>query len=175
MKRAITLFFLLCVTPLAAAKGVYMTEEAFLNQAFDGAIPERKALWLRGELKSSVSRVLGQPYGKIRLHYWYSGSRSAWVLEQIGKDKPITAGFVVEGLQIVQTEVLAFRESRGWEIKRPAFTRQFELIHLTTDNLLSRPVDGITGATLSVQAMNRMARLSLLLAQEVQSRFAAQK
>ncbi|MBW8189884.1 FMN-binding protein [Neiella marina] len=145
-----------------------MSESAFLTQAFGESVPARQMLWLRGQLKKDVIKLLGHSYGKIRLYYWHHGTTTSWILEQIGKEKPITAGFVVDQQRIVQTHVLEFRESRGWEIKRPAFTQQFEFIELTDNNRLSKHIDGITGATLSVNAMNRMAKLALRLDQEVQ-------
>lgn len=174
--RLLVLLLAICIqTPLAFAKGVYLSEAAFLTEAFGNATPERHSLWLRGELKASVKKLLGYSYGKIRLHYWRKDNTTAWILEQIGKDKPITAGFVINGQQIVQAHVMAFRETRGWEIKRQAFTKQFEMAELTTDHQLSKHIDGITGATLSVNAMNRMAKLALLFDQEVQTHFSQQQ
>ncbi|GGA64883.1 hypothetical protein GCM10011369_02850 [Neiella marina] len=169
MKPIITLLLmLLLASPLALAKGEYMSQSAFLTQAFGESIPARQTLWLRGDLKKDVTALLGHRYGKIRLHYWQQGTTTSWILEQIGKERPITAGFVVDQQRIVQAHVLVFRESRGWEIKRSAFTQQFEFTELTDDNRLSKHIDGITGATLSVNAMNRMAKLALRLDQEVQ-------
>ena len=105
----------------------------------------------------------------MRVRYWQAGSRTAWILEEIGKDKPITAGFVVEDGHIDTVEVLVFRESRGWEVKYPFFTRQFRDVRLGDRGELNRQVDGITGATLSVRAMTRMARVALLLDDHVRS------
>jgi hypothetical protein len=58
--------------------------------------------------------------------------------------------------------VLAFRESRGWEIRHPAFTQQFKDATLI-DNALDRHIDGVSGATLSVWAMTAVTRLALYL------------
>ncbi len=41
--------------------------------------------------------------------------------------------------------------------------RQFHQARLTGGRNLDQPIDGITGATLSVRAMTRMARVALLL------------
>ena len=64
-------------------------------------------------------------------------------------------------------DVLAFRESRGWEIRYPFFTEQFSGLTLADDGYLSGPVDGITGATLSVRATEKVARLALWLDAQV--------
>jgi hypothetical protein len=86
-----------------------------------------------------------------------------WILDEIGKDRPITAGFVVNQGRLEEVRVLVFRESRGWEIKHGFFTRQFADLWLSTGDRLSGPIDNITGATLSVKAMTRMATAALLL------------
>ena len=83
-------------------------------------------------------------------------------MDEIGKDRPITAGVVIDNGAIADIRVLVFRESRGWEVKYDFFTRQFDNLRLGNgDQRLSEPVDNITGATLSVNAMTRMARAAL--------------
>lgn len=150
----------------ALASTEYLSQEAFLSQAFDGAEPETRTLWLKGPLKSELTELMGEKYAKLRVRYWQRQGRSAWVLESIGKDKPITFGYVVESGVIVQAKVLVFREHRGWEIHREAFTRQYSGASLQ-DQRLSQSIDGISGATLSVHAMNRTAKMALYLADHV--------
>ena len=70
---------------------------------------------------------------------------------------------MIQNQQIEQSKVLVFRESRGWEIKFPSFAQQFLGARLTDKLQLDRKVDGITGATLSVNAYERLARLALVL------------
>jgi Na+-translocating ferredoxin:NAD+ oxidoreductase RnfG subunit len=64
---------------------------------------------------------------------------------------------------IENVRVLEFRESRGWEVRYPFFTDQFVDARLEDDGRLDRRIDGITGATLSVAAVTRIARIALLL------------
>jgi len=63
--------------------------------------------------------------------------------------------------------VLIFRETRGGEVRYPFFTDQFAGIMLGRDTLLSREIDGISGATLSVNALVKLTRLALLFDQQV--------
>lgn len=147
--------------PASAASGVYLEPEQFLATAFGQSAPTSATLWLSGELRKQVSDVLGHPPTSARQRYWLAGDRSAWVLNEIGKEQPITAGFVVENSRIVSAHVMTFRESRGWEIRQRAFTRQFIGVGLNKLQLTS-DIDGITGATLSVRAMQKMAKLALL-------------
>lgn len=160
---------LLGATPPLAARGTYQTPEDFVAEAFGGEPPPAEKLWLRGDLKSTIEQILGRPYGKLRLTYWLKADRSAWILEEIGKEELITTGFVVGSGGIERVRVLIFRESRGFEVRYPAFTRQFEGAHLATDSKLDRHIDGISGATLSVAALTKLARLALLLHQHVTS------
>jgi FMN-binding domain len=107
---------------------------------------------------------LGHTYPQARLRYWRAADKTVWILDEIGKEYPITAAFVVVDQQIERAQVLIYRESRGEEIHLPAFLRQFIGGHLDGERL-SNKIDGITGATLSVRAMERMARAALVLNQ----------
>jgi len=153
--------------PALGSETVYETSESFLAAAFPEAVPAASVLWLQKNLRAEVTEILDQRPG-MRIRYWQDGGRTAWLLDDIGKDKPITAGFVVQNGAIEKVQVLVFRESRGWEVKYPFFTRQFHKARLNDGGELSRDVDGITGATLSVRAMTRMARVALLLDGHVQ-------
>ncbi len=59
--------------------------------------------------------------------------------------------------------VREFREARGWEVRYPVFTDQFNDVRLDGGDELDRQIDGITGATLSVNAVARVVRLALFL------------
>lgn len=152
----------------AMAEDVYLSQDAFLAQTFDGTPPKARLMWLTGELREQISDILGHPPRVARLRYWSDAQRSAWILEEIGKEHPITMGFVVEDGALRATRVLIYRESRGWEIRHDFFTRQFERLSLTRDHRLSGQIDNISGATLSVSAARRMARVALLLDQQRQ-------
>ena len=86
-----------------------------------------------------------------------------WVLETRGRSNTITVGFVVRDGRIQKTEVLVYRERRGREILARSFLRQFEGVSLTEQHRLDRRIDGITGATISVNTMQNLARLALVL------------
>jgi hypothetical protein len=112
-------------------------------------------------VRDTSTQILGHPYPGLRIRYWVQQQRSAWILEETGKEKPITVGLVVNGKVLERIRVLEFRESRGWEIRFPFFTDQFNGVGLTAGNQLDKPIDGISGATLSVRALEKLARLAL--------------
>ena len=68
---------------------------------------------------------------------------------------------------MLQMQVLIYRESHGWEVRYPFFTDQFKGLERDDSNNLNKKIDGISGATLSVNALTRLSKLALYLDQEV--------
>ena len=166
--RITIISLLLLVTPLAIwAKGVYQPPEDFINEIFTNKPPKADRVIVKGALSKDLKSILGHRYSKIRIPYWRDGDRTVWILEKIGKELPITAGFVISDNQVEQFKVLVFRESRGWEIRNDFFTEQFDGAHLTPKNKLNQPIDNITGATMSVNAMKKLSRMALYLHKQV--------
>ena len=155
------------LAPAARASGAYMDAETFLRGAFGAQVPAPTVLWPSPALQARIRATLGHPYKQLRIRYWRAAARTAWILADVGKTEDITLGFVVQDGAIQSTEVLAFHEERGWEIRFPAFRAQFQGMRLEGGERLSRPVDAISGATLSVAAYTRLARMALQLHQSV--------
>ncbi len=165
----ITICILLSSVALLAANAqaeealqTFAEPDQYLADTFETAIPPSKTLWPNSELRKSLTDVLGHR-PSLRFKYWQANGKTAWILDEIGKDRPITAGVVIKQGKIEDIQVLVFRESRGWEIKHDFFTRQFANLWLNNKHQLSGGIDNITGATLSVKAMTRMAKAALLL------------
>ena len=154
---------MLLVSATAGARGVYQAPEAFLQQVFAGAVPAARVLWLDAAQQRQLREILGHEYPALRIRYWTQSGRSAWILDEIGKEQPITAGVVIANGKIEQIKVLVFRESRGWEVRNDFFTEQFKGASLGPDTRLERHIDGVAGATLSVRAMQKMATVALYL------------
>jgi len=163
MVRCLILLLAVICSPLVFADNSASALAIFLKNNFNQQSPQAQTLWLKPALKKRMEQILNHPYQGLRVHYWQSGQRSAWVLDEIGKEQPITTGIIIEDGKIIQLEVLAYRESRGGEVQQRFFTKQFQRAALTTDDKLTQKIDGITGATLSVWALQKMARVALLL------------
>jgi len=161
--RAVATALLLLIVRVARADTVYLAPDDFLHQIFS-ELPAPSLLWLDNSAQSKLAVALGHRYAQARLRYWRVDNRTVWILDEVGKDYPITAGFVVIDNRIERAQVLVYRETRGEEIHLPAFLRQFVGAHLDGERL-SNKIDGITGATMSVDAMQRMARAALILNQ----------
>lgn len=145
------------------ADRVYHSVEQLLAEAFPAPQPSASMLWLNQAARDQAISIAGEDPG-FRRRYWRDGDTTVWVLDVIGRDHPITVGIVVEGETIKAVDVLVYRESRGWEVRHDFFTKQFKGIALNGKKLDKR-IDGITGATLSVNALQRAARLALWLHQ----------
>ncbi len=161
-RRSLAMLTLALVAVAAGwARGdVYQEPDAFVAEVF-GSKPTPKVLWLTRDIQAQAAAILGHPPAQLRQRYWSDAHRSVWILEEIGKEELITAGFVVADGHIDHVRVLVYRESRGQEVRYPSFLKQFKEAKLAQGDRLDREIDGITGATLSVGAMERMARLAL--------------
>jgi len=169
MKYRIQILLLFITTLLAgvAYASVYEDPESFLRQAFSGKVPQAKVLWISGELRENAGKILQHRPATLRTRYWRQAGRSAWILEEIGKEQPITVGIVISDNKIESLKVLIYRESRGWEVKHPFFTDQFTHTQIQPDLNLNKGIDGLTGATLSVRALTKLSRLALFFHQHV--------
>ena len=147
----------------ALAEDIYLPPADFVALAFDGEPPSSKNLWLRGGIQDDITTILGHRYGGLRIKYWRHGSRTAWILDEIGKYEPITAGFIVDDGRLAEIRILIYRESHGWEVRYPFFIDQFRGLELNENRRLTGPIDGISGATLSVSSITRLAALALFL------------
>lgn len=168
--RTLLLAALLGAGSAALARGTYQEPEAFVLEAFAGHAPAAQTLWITDAMQPTIAQILGHAFAPRRVRYWQEGARSAWVLEEIGKEEPITTGIVVQAGRIENVKVLVYREGRGEEVRYPRFTEQFRGAALTPAQDLDRRIDGISGATLSVRALTRLTRLALYF--DAQSRTA---
>lgn len=168
-KKLIFCLLLLPLTGSLQARGTYQLPAAFLNDTFNNEVPAAKLIWLTGDIRKTAMEILQHEPDRLRLRYWKKNYRSAWILEEIGKEKLITAGIVINKNKIEQVKVLIFREGRGDEIRHDFFTKQFKQATLKTDTQLTQNIDGISGATMSVRALTKLARLALFLSAKVES------
>ncbi len=152
---------LLLILPHSAMASMQERVEALLQQTYGDATPAVNSFMITNEIKEGYQRIMQSPPHRLRQRYWFDGSRAIFVVDALGKERLITAAFIVDNGVIRSTEVIAFREHRGGEIQQPFFTRQFSGLGLNSRGALEQEIDGISGATLSVRAMTRMATLVL--------------
>ncbi len=161
-KYIIIIFITLTIQNTAFSK-VSEEENTFLNKVFQDNIPKKQRFILIGENKNKIKEIMGEKYKKRLFSFWQKDKDKVWILNSIGKYKPITAGFVTSNCKIKSSHVIVYREQHGYEIKYPSFLLQFTEGELNSNMKLDFNVDNISGATLSVNSMKRMAQAALLL------------
>jgi len=157
----ILLLFVVCL-PVYAQKGQFLTVDDYRNKVFSEPV-SWQTLWVSKAAREDLSQILGRQFAGLRLRYWGQGQRTAWIFEEIGKELPITVGISVGQGGIEDVTILEYRESCGGEVRYSFFTDQFKGVSLEDgdDRSLDSHIDGITGATLSVRALKKIARLAL--------------
>jgi len=144
---------------------LFQAPDAFLSEAFNGAVPAPQVLSLDAAAQSRISAVFGRAFPQARVRYWSQDGRTAWIFDDIGKQgyQPTTSGFVVNASgQIDVARVLIYKESRGEQVGDAAFLSQLTGAK-ANGATLDAAVDNIAGATLSVKMMVRMARTAIEL------------
>ncbi len=150
------------VWAVAAVHAPAAAPPPFVSAAFEDP-PEPSVLEIRGPLATNVASILGHVYPHPRVDYWLAGGKTVWILEGRGRSGRFTAGFVLDGGRIAASDVLVYAGDRGREIRSRSFLRQFNGVALRENRELDRKIDGITGATISVDAMENLVRLALCL------------
>ncbi len=161
-------YLLLCLCLLFPAVGssdTFQEPEEFVSEVFAGNPPKPTVLWITDAIRPGIEQIMGRDLGVLRLRYWGEPGRTVWILEETGKEQPITTGIVVVHNKVELVKVLIYRESRGFEVRQAFFTDQFKGAGLKEDQELDHTIDGISGATLSTRALTKLARLALYLHQ----------
>lgn len=170
MTKIFLLIFFSISSSSTFAEDVYQKPEDFVKESFASSPPKSSVLWISKSLKPDIYKIMGHDLNSLRVRYWAKNGKTVWVLNEIGKAHPITVGLVVKQDKLQRLKVLIFRESRGWEVRHPFFTDQFKHMAITPKNKLERNIDGISGATLSVIALKKLARLALYFHQQVKDK-----
>ena len=163
LRIILTLLVIFSFATKVQADDVYQSPEEFIKQAFGGATPPVKTLQLPTNFNSEINKIMDRQYDLGKPKYWEKDGRTAWILEEIGKVKPITTGVVISDDKIERLKVLIYRESHGWEVKHDFFTDQFKGLGLKDSGKLTGYIDNVSGATMSVDALRNIGELALFL------------
>lgn len=141
---------------------VYATEEEALREIF----PEAAVFVLQMQpIPEAVHAKLDERLGRYRpeeilVAYLAYGPDERFVGygvvgNEVGKYRPIT--FMVgveEDFTVREVQVLVYRESRGMEVHRRRFLAQYDGKDARDPLRINRDIINVTGATLSVRALN---------------------
>lgn len=121
------------------------------------------------ENKISIERAVKQRFFREKVHLWkiskHDSTIAYAVLDNVvGKVMPITflVVFDLSG-KIILAEIVKYREAIGGEISNPGWLKQFKGYSVIQSRDLDTQVDGISGATISVNSVTQgVEKLCLL-------------
>lgn len=148
-------------------ENIYIKSKDYISSRFGVEAIKPRILWVTKDIRPGVIKILRRSNFPLRYRYYKKDRRTVWILNEIGKTMPITTAVTIENDIIIDLTVLTYRESHGAEIRFPAYTNQFHNARLTEKMGLSKSINGISGATLSTNAMKKVGRLALFLHSKV--------
>jgi Na+-translocating ferredoxin:NAD+ oxidoreductase RnfG subunit len=154
---------------LAAQGQVFLDEKKAADIVLRGcAAIEREEKTVTPEDRAQIEKISGLrvPIPRYTFLVCRNGevSRYAVIMDETGKSEPITFLVGVESSgKAGEIALMVFRESRGWEVREPRFTRQFKGKKLEDPIRVNQDVMNYTGATLSSEAMARGVKKALAL------------
>jgi hypothetical protein len=150
---------------------VYLTPEGALEEIFEGVVGvDTIRAVLEEEDLEGLAATLGRPVATDRITILLPRGEDgtplgyAVVDEEVGKYRPIT--FMVgltPGREVKNVEVLVYRESRGGDVRRGRFLRQYRGKTAGDPIRSYQDIINIAGATLSVNALNLGVKRVLLI------------
>ena len=151
--------------PGLRAQEVLLTRDQAVHEIFPEAASvaaERRAL---GTARARLERELGRPIAEDTVEVLRVLDRDgrlrgyAVVAEEIGKYRPITFMVgVTPQLTVRDVAVMIYRESRGGDVKRKRFLSQYRGKSSRDPIDSNRDIINVSGATISVRAMNAGVR-----------------
>lgn len=143
------------------ATPVYLSKAQALRLAFPEPdvekVPHRvrpTAEALKAYNKQSGIRLMTRSFDFIEGRLDEKTLRYAVMLDVLGKERPISLLVILSPTgQVEQIEIMAYRESRGGEIGREKFRRQFVGKNSDSQLRLNKDIRNITGATISSRAV----------------------
>jgi len=151
--------FVFIINPAHADKTVPIKN--FLNTHFENNTPKPQRIWINKDKQKEIKSKINPNKIKLSYRYWNNNENTVFILDEIGKERDITTGILIKNNTIKTVEVLVYRESRGGQVQNPRFTQQY--YQKNQQSNLAKEIDSISGATLSVNALNKQVKLALLL------------
>lgn len=152
---------------------VYLTREEAARSLFPEATGVERRLVaikpaLREEILKRIAPVRPSLWERVIPTYVLSSDHEvigyAVIVNEIGKHRPITFVVGVEPSGKVRgVEIMMYREAVGSEVRMRRFLKQYEGKTLDSPLRTRRDITNISGATLSVRAVNRGTKKALAL------------
>lgn len=141
---------------------IYHTAEEARGEIFPEAVEfATETRIIPSQAKVDLERHLGRPFAEDSLEVFLGYDEADELLgyavlsDEIGKYQPITFMVGVSpDFRVRGAAILVYRESRGGEVRHSRFLRQYRNKTSRDPIRINRDIVNITGATLSVRALN---------------------
>jgi len=136
--------------------------EVYLSNLYpDNTNIKMHILKLNKHMKKKVENQVKQKFYRDKLYYWNIIKEDttiafAFLDNVIGKSMPITFLVVLNiNGNIINTNVIKYREAYGGEVSNKGWLRQFESRNKDSSYEINKNIDGISGATISVKSISK--------------------
>lgn len=153
---------------------VYLTPDEAAKLIFpDSEHIRSEIISLSPEQKKLIEERIGWNFPETTFEFFIGeteGKIDGWALIQntIGKHKPMTYMVGVDPqVEVLNVEVLVYRESRGSEVRKKRFNYQYQGKTPYHPIRINRDIINISGATMSVRSMSAGVKRALVLVEEI--------
>jgi len=137
------------------------TEKFIFTQFSDNVNLSMHTLTLPPALKSKVQNNVKQIFYRDNLYYWNIANEDstlayAFLDNVIGKSMPITFVVIINPKgNIIASHVVKYREAYGGEVGNKNWLSQFNKLTDSSKYIVGKNIDGISGATISVNSLSK--------------------
>ena len=162
INKLISFYLILLGGILLGGSPIRDAAEKYIISQFDVDVSiNMHTLKLDAKLKALVQNKVKQRFYRDELYYWNISNNDttiayALIDNVLGKSMPITFLVILnnEG-NILASEVIKYREAYGSEVGNKNWLAQFTHFSDTTDFKVGKNIDGISGATISVNSLSK--------------------
>jgi len=162
INKLITFYFILIGGILFGGSPIRDAAEKYIISQFDVDVSiSMHTLKLDAKLKKLVQNKVKQRFYRDELYYWAISNNDTTIAyalmdNVIGKSMPITFLVIVNNKgNIEATEVIKYREAYGGEVGNKNWLAQFTNSTNTSQFMVGKNIDGISGATISVYSLSK--------------------
>ena len=162
INKLILLYLILLGGILIGGSPIRDAAEKYIISQFDVDVSiSMHTLKLDAELKILVQNRVKQRFYRDELYYWTISNNDTTIAYAImdnvlGKSMPITFLVIVEiDGRIINSEVIKYREAYGGEVGNKNWLAQFTNSTDTSQFKVGKNINGISGATISVNSLSK--------------------
>jgi hypothetical protein len=139
------------VVPRVVRSEDYLSVEQAQALLLPGATLRKLPIRLSPEQRKAIERAADVRVRRVDLDVWRAGDGSWFLVDEvIGKHEFISWAIALDPAGAVKgLEVLSYRETYGYEIRRPAWRAQFHGKTAGSPVKIDEDIENISGATLS--------------------------